>query len=478
MADSLYDLLIPYLKPSASTTDEAADSRPSTINRYLTRLTTLPLSALTTTEPQALEQASHTNLLSLQALASRSHKSVTSSANNLSNLRSSLPAIAASASNLRDAIPYLDEKIVGFSTAFSKSKDDNALLERRKQAMLVSRNVDRLSDLLELPALLSSTIASAGSGSSGSVNYSQALDLLAHMKRLQILYPDSDIVKTVVAEAEDAMKEMTINLISSLRGQNIRLAAAIRTIGWLRRVCPELDQSTFSQTEPSKTNIGNATGEGLFGSLFLTARLANLLKMLEALEPLRDLADLETQRRKNRATRAKLSTTSGNYINEGQQTERYLKRYIEIFREQAFATVSMYRNVFPASESAEPTSSLLLPLPSALTSFPLHLAEMLTETLEAYLPNISDTTGKESLLMQVLYAAGSLGRLGADFTMMISMLFEEDEQAAAEAESGSHDEAIEAERDDGNAPEWVRVIQKHRIQSARLNALSSEVAVK
>jgi hypothetical protein len=472
MADSLYDLLSPYLKSDGITAEETSDTRPSTINRYLTRLTTLSLSALTTTEPQSLEQASHTNLLSLQALASRSHKSVTSSANNLSNLYDTLPAITASASKLRDAIPQLDEKVVGFSTTFSRSKDDNARLERRKQAMLLSRNVDRLSDVLELPTILSSTIASAGSGSSGSVNYSQALDLFAHMKRLQILYPDSHIVKTVVAEAEDAMKDMTTNLISSLRGQNIRLAAAIRTIGWLRRVSPELDQSTFGQTESSKTSIGTSPDEGLFGSLFLAARLANLLKMLEALEPLRDLADQETQRRQGRAGKMKMFSTSG-HASEGQQTERYLKRYIEIFREQSFATVSMYRNVFPLPDSADSTSPLL-PLPSALASFPLHLAEMLMETLGAYLPNISDGTSRESLLMQVLYAAGSLGRLGADFTMMISTLFE-DEQAAAEGSTGAQDEA--ADIDDVEL-EWVRVIQKHRVQSARLNALSSEVVVK
>lgn len=476
MADSLYDLLSPYLKSDGSTAEETSDTRPSTINRYLTRLTTLSLSALTSTEPQSLEQASHTNLLSLQALASRSHKSVTSSANNLSNLRDSLPAITASASKLRDAIPQLDEKVVGFSTTFSKSRDDNALLERRKEAMLLSRNVDRLSDVLELPTLLSNTIASAGSGSSGSVNYSQALDLFAHMKRLQILYPDSDIVKTVVAEADDAMKDMTINLVSSLRGQNLRLAAAIRTIGWLRRVSPELEQSTLSQKKSPKTSIGTSPNEGLFGSLFLTARLANLLKMLEALEPLRDLANQETHRRNGRAGKPKVTSTSG-YVSEGQQTERYLKRYIEIFREQSFATVSMYRNVFPSPESA-PSTSPLLPLPSALASLPLHLAEMLMETLEAYLPNINDVASRESLLIQVLYAAGSLGRLGADFTMMISTLFEEVEQAAAEEEAGSQGEAAETGNGEDLAPEWARVIQKHRIQSARLNALSSEVAAK
>ena len=478
MAESLYDLLAPYLQGNAETTEETSESRPSMINRYLTRLTTLPLHALTTTEPQSLEQASHTNLLSLRALASRSHKSVTLSANNLSILRDSLPTITKSASDIRDAIPQLDEKIVGFSATFSKSKDDNALLDRRKQAMLLSRNVDRLADVLELPTLLSNTIASASSGSSGSVNYSQALDLFAHMKRLEMLYPYSQIVKTILAEAEDAMKDMTTNLISSLRGQNIRLAAAIRTIGWLRRVAPQLEQSTFCHIEqPTKTGITTTPGEGLFGSLFLTTRLANLLSMLEALEPLRDLADQETLRRGSRNSKTTMSNKTNSYVNEGQQTERYLKRYIEIFREQSFATVSMYRNVFPPTSTTEQESTLLLPLPSALMSFPLRLAEMLMETLEAYLPNITDATSRESLLMQVLYAAGSMGRLGADFTLMISMLIEEDEQGEPETALEPLSETTTTY--EGLEPaEWIRVIQKHRIQSARLSALSNEVTVK
>ena len=80
--------------------------------------------------------------------------------------------------------------------------------------------------------------------------------------------------------------------------------------------------------------------------------------------------------------------------------------------------------------------------------------------------------------MQVLYAAGSLGRLGADFTMMISTLFEEDEQAAAEGEPESQDHAGETDSEEDHTPEWARAIQKHRVQSARLNALSGEVAVK
>ena len=231
--------------------------------------------------------------------------------------------------------------------------------------------------------------------------------------------------------------------------------------------------------------------------------------MTEALSPLRDLADQETSTRRSTANSNALSFTdnttarptptrkqSSSAYNplQGQQTERYLKRYIEIFREQSFATISMYRNIFPEEET-HPTSSAndtalssLLSLPSALDSFPLHFVSLLTETLKRYLPNITDPTARESLLMQVLYAASSLGRLGADFSLMIALL-DEDEEDEADVESeqvagneqgenaDNSDQGGEAEQESQDAPvvepEWVAMIKKHRVQAARLEALAA-----
>jgi hypothetical protein len=174
----------------------------------------------------------------------------------------------------------------------------------------------------------------------------------------------------------------------------------------------------------------------------------------------------------------------------GQQTERYLKRYIEIFREQSFATVSMYRNIFPPSaneSSAADSPTLLLPLPPALSTFPFHLVNLLFSTLKTYLPNITDQAARESLLTQVLYAAGSLGRLGADFGMMIALLDDHGKQdecitkptSNETTENGQTEKEItEPAREDRESngeqiPEWARVMKKHRIQAGRLEALAA-----
>lgn len=333
----------------------------------------------------------------------------------------------------------------------------------------MARNVDRLSDILDLPTLLASAISSSTvQGASNTANYASALDLHSHIKRLHLLYQDSELVSSIYQQTEQAMQEMTSNLIASLRSQSIKLAAGMRTIGWLRRVAPELDGTSSNR-------------EGTLGALFLVCRLATLLSMLSALDPLRDLADQETTIR----LRDNKSTTKRPGVNAwsgGQQTERYLKRYIEIFREQSFAIVSMYKSIFPSGPDSTGSDVLGLkfkslklksvssnqpkpaneadplgPLPSALSTFPLHLVGLLSATLRQYLPNVRDKSSRESLLTQVLYCAGSLGRLGGDFSLLLADLEHGDDDSDEEEDGG----------------EWVEVMRKHRVLAGKLESLAS-----
>ncbi|KAL4979309.1 Dor1-like family-domain-containing protein [Aspergillus desertorum] len=464
MADHLYELLSSYL-PSTETTVP----QDQTTIQYLNRLPTLSLEALQTTEPQSLAQSAQSTLLSLQALSNRSHKSLITSADSLSNLRSSIPKLTRQAEELRVEIPKLDEEAVRFSSRYSRASE-NATLEQRKRVMRLSRNVDRISDILELPTLLatavSSAAASGNAGTSFSTTYSTALDLYTHIKRLQTLYPDSPLVRDVAAQAEIAMNDMTSNLITALRAQNLRLAAAMRTVGWLRRVAPELDAATGDG--------GASYGGGALGALFLVCRLANLVSTLEALTPLRELADQESQRRVRDADQ---KSGAGSWA-DGHQTEKYLKRYIEIFREQSFAIVSLYKNIFTPEQSETDSTNPGLQgidsrirtaqsswpnrshdpfrsLPPAHATFSAHLVQLLTETLRTYLPNIQDKTARESLLTQVLYCAASLGRLGGDFSMILTELGDTEEEGT---------ESFDLE--------WEEVMRKHRALAGRLEQLA------
>jgi hypothetical protein len=123
--------------------------------------------------------------------------------------------------------------------------------------------------------------------------------------------------------------------------------------------------------------------------------------------------------------------------------------------------------------------------------------------------------------MQVLYAAGSLGRLGADFSLVIATLFEDDDddnddegehdidedvdgnlstrtgngnvdehgqkspvrvevgvkagaQTTKSKKTHHHQDASPQEpEEEQQIPDWIRIMTKHRQQSSRLEALSS-----
>jgi hypothetical protein len=423
MADSLYDLL----------TDSSLSSGPpdAASLEYLRSLASKPLLSLATTEPQSLSQTSHSLILSLQALCKKSHKPVIESATHHATLRTSLPALAASATDLRNAIPKLDNEVVRFSTTYNRTAE-NDVLNRRKKAMLLSRNVERLVDVLELPTYLTSAITSQPP------NYASALDLNGHIRRLHSLYPSSPLVSSISTSADEAMRLMASNLLLSLKSPSLKLAASLRTISFLRRLLPDLTSAPLASQQAS---------ERVLGGLFLVSRLATLTTQLEALAPLRDLADQERARQR--------TIGSSNTWSGGQQTERYLKRYIEIFREQSFAIVSMFRSIFPAAaheDGGVDAETALEPLPSALATFPLYLVDMLMETLRTYLPTVKDQASRDSLLTQVLYCASSLGRLGGDFGLFLAEL------------------GLGEEEED----EWVEVVKRHRLLAGRLESMVGE----
>ena len=433
MADSLYDLLT---EPNSTSSRSSPDTASL---EYLRSLASKPLSSLSTSEPQSLSHTSHSLLLSLQSLSKKSHKAIIESATHHGTLTTSLPVLASSASDLRLAIPKLDDSVLRFSTTYNKTAS-NDVLTRRRKAMLLSRNVERLVDILELPTYLTSAITSQPP------NYASALDLNGHIRRLHTLYPSSPLVASVSSQADDAMRLMASNLLLSLKSPSLKLAASLRTVSFLRRLLPDLTGGALAP------GSGPGERERALGGLFLVSRLSTLASQLDALSPLRDLADQERARQR--------TIGAANAWSGGQQTERYLKRYVEIFREQSFAVVGMFRSIFPAAapssrsedEDEGEEAAGGGPLPGALATFPLYLVDMLMETLRRYLPTVRDQASRDSLLTQVLYCASSLGRLGGDFGLFLAGL-----------DVGKEGEV-----------EWVEVVKRHRALAGRLESIVGE----
>ena len=133
--------------------------------------------------------------------------------------------------------------------------------------MLLSRNVDRVGDVMELPTLLSTAINSSsaavtqGTGGAAASGYASALDLHAHVKRLRTLYPDSDLVGDISRQADDEIQNLITVLINGSQNPALKLAGAMRMIGWLRRVAPELADETYSSVHDQTRgrSLGAAT---------------------------------------------------------------------------------------------------------------------------------------------------------------------------------------------------------------------------
>lgn len=413
MADSLFDIL-----------DIPSGHRDDEIQAYLAHLAGLSVPALDGTEVATLSQSSHSLLITTQGLSKRSHQPIIKSITKHEALRESLRRLGSSSSELQASIPRVDLETVQFSGTFSKSSQHETMAKRRRDLLLL-RNVERLVDIFELPTLLSTTITS------GSLSHSSALDLSAHVRRLRALYPNSPLIASVAQRADALVFQLTSDLITSLGSPGLKLAPAMRTTSLLRRIIPDILPLAMRDAQ-----------EKTLGTLFILRRISTLELTLEALEPLRQLAEDD---KTNAAQGGGDTSWSG-----GQHAERYLKRYIEIFREHSFGMVSMFKSVFISQDLN--TADPLEPLPNGLSTLLLYLLDRLLEVLGRYLPVVSDQGSRDSILTQVLYCAGSLGRLGGDFG---NILFG--------ARSRTNSPAVESE--------WVDVAKRHRLLTARLESV-------
>lgn len=410
MSDSLFEVLgVPE------------HSRNPELHRFLLQLVQLPVAGLEASEAPRQARSSHGLLLATQALAKKTHVPVVKSIDQHAQLRQSLPRLSQSVMRLRVAIPKADSETTHFSAVYSKSSDHHIIAKRRRDLLLL-RNMERLVDIIEYPTLLSTAITS------GSLSHSAALDLNSHIHRLYNLYPNSPLIGSVVQRTSSLVLQLASDLVISLGSSQGKLAPTMRTSSLIRRLLPDIMTHTFQSVH-----------EQILGTLFILRRISTLDSTLNALEPLRLLAEEDV----SNAPRG-VGQWSG-----GQHAERYLKRYIEIFREHTFAMASIFKSMFIHQNSG--SGDPLEQLPHGLATLLVYLVSELVKTLSTYLVGVSDTSSRDSILTQVLYCAGSLGRLGCDFS---NVIFGLRSKAASQAEE----------------QEWAEVAKRHRLLSTRLES--------
>ncbi|EJU02694.1 Dor1-domain-containing protein [Dacryopinax primogenitus] len=345
------------LPPSLIDLISASDPTPAA-QSYLSYISSLDLPTLLQ-EPSQLTTESATITSELTGLCQREYRTFLSVHQTTTSLSSSLGSLSSSLTSLLDELPALDTQCRAFA-------DQTKILQAsRQRATLVLEQSDKLLDILEIPQLLDTCVRNG--------HYQEALDLSAHATSLLKRFPSVQVVRDVAAEVDATMRQMLIQLLHVLR-EPAKLPNLFKAINFLRRMQPA------PLTEPE------------LALAFLTSRMSMLSASLHALEPERSV-----------------------------DPARYVRKYVDAFREGAYDILTQYTTIFLDRPSANKTPELQ----DYLTSFSHHLLSTLIGTLETALPLVEDASALSSLLTQLSYCSASFARIGLDFRALLAPLFEQ-----------------------------------------------------
>ncbi|WVQ83497.1 hypothetical protein IAT38_005638 [Cryptococcus sp. DSM 104549] len=225
----------------------------------------------------------------------------------------------------------------------------------RGKASLVLEHQDKLQDLLELPQLTETCVRNG--------YYQEAMELLAHSRSISQRYPGVALVQDVAKEVEGILQLMLAQLLTLLR-EPVKLPALVKTVGFLRRL--------------------NAMDETDLGVVFIASRYHNFRAQLVQIE--RDRAE----------------------------PVRYLRKYIDLFREHVYDIIAQFTAIFMDSPEAAPH----------ITAFANQAIADLVALVTAYIPRLSsDSASMSSVLVQLGYCAMSFARVGLDFSPLIAEPF-------------------------------------------------------
>ena len=235
------------------------------------------------------------------------------------------------------------------------------ILAERNKAALVLENHDKLMDILEIPQLIDTCVRNGA--------YQDASDLASHTTDLAKRFVDVPIIRSVEEEVKHSIRMMMAQLLTVLR-EPVKLPALHTAVKFLRKMGPWTEEE--------------------LAVIFLASRNAHLDSAFATLE--RDLAD----------------------------PSRYIRKYVEAFRENVHDVVNQYSTIFldPSSPSQDPRK-----LRQFLLLFAQDKIDTLLHRLDTHLPQVEDATSLTSLLTQLTYCSQSFSRIGLDFRSLLTTPF-------------------------------------------------------
>jgi hypothetical protein len=235
------------------------------------------------------------------------------------------------------------------------------ILAERSKAALVLENHDKLMDILEIPQLIDTCVRNGA--------YQDASDLASHTTNLVKRFPDVSIIRNVEEEVKHSIRTMMAQLLTVLR-EPVKLPALHTAVKFLRKMGPWTEEE--------------------LAVIFIASRNAHLDSTFTTIE--RDLAD----------------------------PSRYIRKYVDAFRENVHDVFNQYSTIFldSSTSSQDPRN-----LRQFLFLFAQDKIDTLLRRLDTYLPQVEDATSLTSILTQLTYCSQSFGRIGLDFRSLLTTPF-------------------------------------------------------
>ncbi|ODV77727.1 uncharacterized protein CANTADRAFT_54613 [Suhomyces tanzawaensis NRRL Y-17324] len=268
-----------------------------------------------------------------------------------------------------------------------------------KSSNTILSNIDSVLDFLELPALCKLCILQG--------NYLESIEISILVQALIIRFPKLVIFQKIHEQVVAELRLMVKGLIKLLN-TNLRQNSILKIFQILNKLQgdPSIGFYGSSDENGQKTSStkDKSNNDKFLKIIYLHARFKFIVNELSNLKPLIKF---------NKLT--------------------YLKRFIEIYREFLFNSLSIYFAIFnPTSSNTHlesPEDKLLV------NQFIRNLANILSEEVKRYLPDILSPNDaddedefdvqsrKDGLILQITYLCKSLSKYNVDFeAIMVSKL--------------------------------------------------------
>ncbi|KAK9712160.1 hypothetical protein K7432_007340 [Basidiobolus ranarum] len=293
-------------------------------------------------------------------------------------------SVTSTLSSIDQKLTTLLSVLPSLETAYTSfNVEVTSIQTDRSKLSLILNNYSNLLEVLEIPQLVDTCVRNG--------YYAEALELSSHVRRLCLRHPTVNLLEQVSQDVEKSIAYMLSQLLVLLRGP-IKLPLCLRVIGFLRRM------EVFNEAE--------------LRVLFLKSRDSYLEQLIHELSV--EMID----------------------------PVKFLRRYIDLYREELFDIVSQYKAIFSEEETALSENedgdgdgdekehkvnfdvSEKLSTKSICSDYISQVFIRFTDTLTKQTSAIQDISALSSLLTQAMFCGMSLGRIGLDFRQIIGNVFE------------------------------------------------------